>query len=187
MSGYSAPFVSYLLRHRAELEAGVGLPRREWQLATRAVRDWAGGAIWEFSSVLRSDLETGLGRLTPTDRELVLTAHQPGHAMAKLYSQRPTARNARLRMSVDGVLDRLTNLMNGRGEDVANGNGERASQRGRPVGTDDLPTGPAGREHELYQVFDALEAKLTRLPGVQWRSVTVSRTSDGRLDCRVTV
>ena len=173
MSGYSAPFVSYLLRHRAELEAGVGLPRREWQLATRANRDWAGGAVWEYTTVLKADLARGLAWLTPIDRELVLAAHEPNNPTRRLYSQRPSARNAKLRLAVDGILDQLVQAMNGGDATVATKtNGTQA------------PTEPTTAEQPVSDLHDVIDKKLAKLPP-DWEELRVRRGMAGSFIVKV--
>ena len=94
MAGYSTGLVEYLLRHRAELQTGAGLPKRAWQLAERASRSRTGGAPWEYVTTLKCDLERGLEALDPIGRELLLSAHTSGHPTARLYGQRVSARNA---------------------------------------------------------------------------------------------
>jgi len=62
----------------------------------------------------------------------------------------------------------------------ANGEG------GQRVG--DLLRGPVGREKLILEVYDVVEYRLRKLPtDLEWRSVTVTRTPKGALDCRVTV
>ena len=75
VSGYSTGLVEHLLRHRAELQTGAGLPKRAWQLATRANRSHNGGAAWEYTITLKADLERAFGQLDAIGRELVLAAH----------------------------------------------------------------------------------------------------------------
>ena len=119
--------------------------------------DEAGGAVWEYSTVLKADLERGLAWLTPTDRELVLAAHESGNPTAKLYTQRPSARNARLRVSVDRILDQLTRIMNG-GEDVATNVSVNGTQQ----------------TEELERLHQAIARKLAHLPP-GWETVVVKR------------
>ena len=178
MSGYSTGLVEYLLRHRAELQTGAGLPKRAWQLVTRVSRSRFGGAPWEHTATLRCDLERGLGWLDPISKDLLLAAHTSGHPTARLYNQRLSARNAGLRATVNDILDRLTTAMNGGLEDMPTKPGANGTQTAAEL---------AKAEQPAIDLHDVIDKKLAKLPGVQWRSVTVSRTSDGRLDCRVTV
>ena len=173
MAGYSTGLVEYLLRHRAELQTGAGLPKRAWQLAERAHRSRVGGASWEYVTTLKCDLERGLEALDPIGRELLLAAHTPGHATARLYGQRVSARNAELRLTVGGLIDRLTRAMNEGDTTVATKtNGTKTT------------TEPTKAEQPESDLHDVIDQKLAGLPD-GWQELHVKRGMDGQLLVRV--
>ena len=173
MSGYSAPFVALLLRNYDSLLAGTGLPKKEWQLATRVQRSRWGGASWEMSIALKADLERGLAKLNEVSRNLLLTAHRSGHATAKLYSQRPTARTAKLRTTVDGILDQLVRVMNGGLQDMPT----------KPTNGTQAATEPTKAEQPAADLHAAIEAKLARLPD-DWQELHIKRGMAGSYQIR---
>ena len=167
MSGYSTGLVEYLLRHRAELQTGAGLPRRAWQLAERAHRSHVGGAPWEYVTTLKCDLERGLEALDPISRELLLAAHTPGHATARLYGQRVSARNAELRLTVGGLIDRLTRILNGKEGDMA------TKTNGTQTTTEPIPA-----EQPVSDLHDVIDRKLAGLTP-DWEALRVRRGMAG--------
>ena len=159
MAGYSTGLVEYLLRHRAELQTGAGLPRRAWQLAERANRSRTGGAVWEYTVTLKADLEHALSQLDPLSRDLLLAAHTSGHPTARLYGQRVSAKNAELRLTVGGLIDRLTAILNGKEGDMP----------AKPS------TNGTQQTEELERLHQAIARKLAHLPP-GWETVVVKRT-----------
>ena len=177
MGGYSVGFVGYLVRNWRNLEGPDGhLPKREWQLATRIQQSRTGGASYEWPATYRADLQAGLNQLEGETLDL-LKARMAGaktERLAARYDCSPSTIYRRL----DDAVQRLTDMMNNGGEQVARTNGTNGKQTSRSE--------PSEREQELYDVFDLLEAKLATLPDVHWKRVTIARTPNG-LDCRVTV
>ena len=173
MAGYSTGLVEYLLRHRAELQTGAGLPRRAWQLAERANRSRTGGAVWEYTVILKADLEHALSQLDPLSRDLLLAAHTSGHPTARLYGQRVSARNAELRLTVGGLIDRLTAILNGGLQDMPT----------KPTNGTQAATEPTKAEQPVADLHAAIEAKLARLPD-DWQELHIKRGMAGSYQIR---
>ena len=155
------------------------LPAPAWALALRSNR-LRRNAVFEMSAAYRLDLEAGLQQLDADSRALLQARFLAGLPLYKIGRQRGRLSSREVQVLIDGAIEQLVELMN-RG-----GNGTMPKDRSVSDADTTLPKGPDSQEQELYRVFDCLERKLNTLPAVPWRSVTISRTSQG-YDCRVTV
>ena len=89
---------------------------------------------------------------------MLLAAYTSGHPTARLYSQRVSARNAELRLTVGSLIDRLTAILNGKEGDMP----------AKPS------TNGTQQTEELERLHQTITRKLASLPP-GWETIMVKR------------
>ena len=157
--GYSAGLLAVILDHWDELQEGLGLPRAKafLELASNTQRRRNGGGIFEITACYRTDVAWGLAQLDDRDRQLLELRYTKGIPFYKVAQQLGCNRKT-IRPLIDEALERLADLLNGHGGSMVTKSNGKASK--------DQDMAAADGQQELYAVFDALEAKLAKLPPI---------------------